>query len=99
MENMVDNLSQLEPMANGLAQSWNPITSNVNLANTCIVQDVFEIVDELATQPKSMFGTFEGNVVNEQKEANETNSEHENNDEHLWDYEMHANFCIQGPAP
>jgi hypothetical protein len=55
---------------------------------------VFEIVDELATQPKSMFGRFEGNVMNEQKEANETNLEHENNDEHLWDYEMHANLCI-----
>ncbi len=44
---------------------------------------MFEIVDELATQPKSMHGTFEGNAMNEQKYANETNSKHEDNDEHL----------------
>ncbi len=59
MENMVDNLFQLEPMVDGLAQSWNPTTSNVNLANIHIVQNVFEIVDEPATQLESMHGTFE----------------------------------------
>ncbi len=61
----------------------NPTTSNVNLASTHIVQDVFEIVDELAIQHENMLGTFEGNAVNEQEEANETNLEHENNGEHL----------------
>jgi hypothetical protein len=30
-----------------------------------------------------MFGTFEGNAMNEQEKANETHLEHENNDEHL----------------
>jgi hypothetical protein len=44
---------------------------------------VFEIVDELVTQPKSMPGTFEGNAVNEQEEVNETYSKHEDNDEQL----------------
>jgi hypothetical protein len=47
MENMVDNMFQLEPMEDGLAQSWNPTTSSVNLASTCIIQNVFEIVDDL----------------------------------------------------
>ncbi len=37
MENMVDDLFQPKPMANGLAQSLTPITSNVNLASTHIV--------------------------------------------------------------
>ncbi len=54
MENMVDNLFHPKPMEVGLAHSLNPTTSNVNLVSICIVQYVFEIVDELATQPKSM---------------------------------------------
>jgi hypothetical protein len=37
--------------------------------------------------------------VNEQEEANEIDSEHEDNDEHLWDYDMHANFYIEGFDP
>jgi hypothetical protein len=32
------------------------------MANTHVVQKVFSIVDELAAIPKSMPGTFEGNV-------------------------------------
>jgi hypothetical protein len=86
-------------MVDGLAQSWNPTTSNVNLASTHMVQNVFEIVDELATQLESMHGTFESNAVNEQEEANEIDLEHEDNDEHLWDYDMHANFYIEGLDP
>jgi hypothetical protein len=54
MENMVDNLFHPEPMEDGLAQSLNPTTSNVNLVSIRIIQYVFEIVDELATQPKNM---------------------------------------------
>lgn len=48
-----------------------------------IVQDVFEIVDELTTQLESMPSTYEGKAVNEQEEANETYLEHEDNNEHL----------------
>ncbi len=55
---------------------------DVDLASNHIVQDVLEIVDELAAQPQSMPGEFEGNAYHE-KFTSALNMVDEDNDEYL----------------
>ncbi len=55
---------------------------NVDLASNHIVQDVLEIMDELAAQPQSTPGEFEGNAYHE-KPTSALNMVDEDNDEYL----------------
>lgn len=82
MEDMVENLFQ-QPMGKKEQQFGNPTFEDSNLASSHIVQNVLEIVDDLATQLESMLGTFEGNASHEQEDEIVANQEHEDNDEHL----------------
>jgi hypothetical protein len=55
---------------------------DVDLPNNCIVQDVVEIVDELAPQPQSMPSEFEGNAYHEEP-TSALDMVDEDNNEHL----------------
>jgi ABC-type transporter Mla maintaining outer membrane lipid asymmetry ATPase subunit MlaF len=61
METMLEHLMQPTPKMDRAQRIDNQLGAT-NMANTHVVQEVFSIVDELATILENMLGTFEGNV-------------------------------------